>query len=56
MIGAMFKMGLVGDWRGLEGIGGDWRRYSSLGFGSKIVFFAIENYDSSPRPRMEKSL
>ena len=48
MIGTMFKRGLVGDWRGLEGIGGDWPHCSSLGFGSKTVCFAIENNDSSP--------
>ena len=56
MIGTMFQRGLVGDWRGLEGIGGDWRHYSSLGFGSKTVCFAIENKDSSPRPTIAKSL
>ena len=55
MIGTMFRRGLVGDWRGLEGIGGDWRHYSSLGFGSNTVFFAIKNNDSNPRPRIEKS-
>ena len=56
MIGTMFRRGLVGDWRGLEGIGGDWRHYSSLGFASKAIFFAIENNDSSPRPRIGKIL